>query len=82
MTDDEELTALGPLLDEAVGIARTRIEAIPDGVAVTVEDQEVQEASAVPDAIAARIMSLSAKSAEGAAVKAKAAAWIDGVPSK
>ncbi len=82
MTDDEEIVALGPLLDEAVKIARERMAAIPAGIPVTAEDQEIREASAVPDAIAARIMSLSANSAEGAAVKAKAEAWIDGVPSK
>lgn len=76
------MTALGPLLDEAMRITRARIKAIPDGVPVTVEDQEIKEASAVPDAIAARIMSLLAKSADGVAVKAKAVAWIDGVPSK
>ncbi|MGB3271346.1 MAG: hypothetical protein WBA66_00415 [Xanthobacteraceae bacterium] len=63
MNNDAELLALGRLLDEAALIALDQTES------------EIGAASAVPDAIARRIMAIASESGEGSAVKAKAIAW-------
>lgn len=45
-------------------------------------EDATQAAILVPDTIARRIIALTAKAEEGVGVKARAIAWLDGVPSK
>jgi hypothetical protein len=78
MTFETEILSLGHALHEAALAARTAIDAIPDTVSVDDEVAMIDAASADAFALAERIAGRPARGAFDVAVKAQAAAWLDG----
>jgi hypothetical protein len=76
---DDDLIALGRLFDEAALIARAMIDAIPPDVSVQAEQAAIEAASGPPAMLAGKIAAMPARTPEGVAVKARAAAWLDGL---
>jgi hypothetical protein len=73
-----EIRSLAPLLDAFVRRANAIINSIPETIAPDEEGRLIDAASAGAVAIAQRIVALPASLAEDIAIKAKAAAWLDG----
>lgn len=75
---DDDLIALGRLFDEAALIARAMIEAIPATASLPAEQAAIEAASGPPAMLAGKIAAMPARTPEGEAVKARAAAWLNG----
>ena len=75
---DDDLIALGRALDEAVLTARAQIDATPTWASIPAEQAAIEAASGPPALLAEKIAAIPARTAEGEAVKARAAAWLDG----
>lgn len=75
---DDELIALGLAFDQAALIARAQIDAIPADATVQAELAAIEAASGPPAMLARKIAAIPARTSEGEAVKARAAAWLDG----
>jgi hypothetical protein len=75
---DYGLIALGLAFDEAALIAKAQIDAIPATASIPAEQAAIGAASGPPAMLAGKIAAIPARTAEGEAVKARSAAWLEG----
>lgn len=78
LKSETELLTLGRMLDRAAADASDKMAAIPDDISLDDEHAAIEAASALPDAICARIAVLEPRNQKETIVKARAFAWMEG----